>query len=74
MTAVEFRQSMPIVYGFANHNHSGEGQIIALYYVSQMVESATIDVLIGPSEVIASSDRSVRRIFFEQLSLNIIYY
>ena len=72
MLGVELRKALTIVDGLAYDKHGGEGEVVIVNYLRKVLELATIDLLIGPREMIAGSNRRIIRIFLKQFALHII--
>ena len=64
---------MTVVYGITHYQHCGEGEMILLHYLGQILELTAVNALVLPSEMIASGYGRLRRIFHEQFALHIIH-
>ena len=71
---VELRESLPVVDGFTDYEHGGEGEMIVVNHLGEVLQLAAINLLVGPGEVVASRHRSVLGILLEQLALYVIDY
>ena len=72
MLRIEFAEAASIVDGLAHNEHGGEGEVIVVDNLGQVSEYTAVDLLVGPSEVIAGGDGRVLGIFHEELTLHII--
>ena len=64
---------MAIVNGLSYYKHGSQGQVVVVDNLGEVFEYTTIDALVGPREVVASSDRSVLWVFLQEFPLHIIY-
>ena len=59
---IKFRKPLTIINCLAHDEHRGESQLVIVDYLSQILELATIDFLIRPSQVIAGSYGRILRV------------
>lgn len=60
---VEFGEAVTVVDGFADHEHSSEREVVVVDDACEVFELTTVDALVRPCKVIASSYGGVGWIF-----------
>ena len=73
MLVVELRESLPVVDGFTYYEHGGEGEMIVVNHLGEVLQLAAINLLVGPSEVIAGGNGCVLRVFLKEFPLHIVH-
>ena len=73
MLVVELRESLSVVDGFTHHEHRGEGEMIVVNHLGEILQLAAINLLVGPGEVIAGGDGRVFRVFLKKFPLHIVH-
>ena len=70
---VELRESLPVVDGFTYYEHGGEGEMIVVNHLGEVLQLATINLLVWPGEMIAGSNGRVFRVFLKKFPLHIVH-
>ena len=63
---------MAIVYSFANDEHGGEGEVVLVNNLGEVLQLTAVYFLVGPREVIAGSHGGVLGIFHQEFFLHIV--
>lgn len=72
MLVVEFGETVAVIDGLADNEHGGEGEVVVVNNLGEVLELAPIDFLIRPREVVAGGDRCVLGVFLKEFALHII--
>ena len=64
---------MSVVDGFAYDEHGGQGEMVVMHDFSEVFKFPTIDFLVRPCEMVASSNGCVFGIFLKEFALHIIH-
>ena len=72
MLRIEFAEAASIVDGLAHNEHGGEGEVVVVNYLGEILQNASIDLLVWPGEMITGSNRGVLWVFLKQFALHII--
>ena len=70
---VELRETLPVVDGFADHEHRGKRQVVVVNHLGEVLQLATINLLVWPGEMIAGGNGRVFRIFLKEFPLHIVH-
>ena len=64
---------MSVVDGFAYDEHGGQGEMVVMHDFSEVFKFPSVDVLVRPCEMVASSNGCVFGIFLQEFSLYVIH-
>lgn len=64
---------MSVVDGFAYDEHGGQGEMVVMHDFSEVFKFPSVDVLVRPCEMVASSNGCVFGIFLKEFALHIIH-
>ena len=67
-----FGEPLAFFYGLAHDKHGGEREVVVVNNFCKVFQLATINLLVGPCQMIAGGDGRVLRVFLEEFLLNII--
>ena len=60
MLVVKLGEALPVAEGFADDEHGSEREVIIMHDAGEILQLAAVDLLVGPSEAVASGDGSKR--------------
>ena len=69
---VELGEALAVVDGLANDEHRGESQLVIVDNLRQILELASIDLLVWPSQVIAGGYGRILWVLLKELALHIV--
>ena len=69
---VKRREALAIVDGLAHDEHRGESQLVVVDNLRQVLELATIDLLVRPCEMIAGGYGGILWVLLKQFTLHIV--
>ena len=72
MLGVELGEALAVVDGLANDEHRGESQLVIMDNLRQILEFASIDLLVWPSQVIAGGNGRILWVLLKELALHIV--
>ena len=72
MLGVELGEALTVVDGLAHDEHRGESQLVVMDNLREVLELATINLLIRPSQVIAGCYGGVLWVLLQEFTLHIV--